>query len=191
MRTVGTIHGVAARRVGWGASGAAIALILGGCATSGSRARSDRSDQALALLLPTRIEIVGPSTRLHSPSGSGKPEVLELLLRGYTVLENPGAILVGDVRVELYTFQPASADNKGERICAWDISLRDKDQQHRFWNPIIQMYEFNLGIESAAIPRASKYVLSSTYRSPLETHLTDELVFDLTAAGGSPSTPVP
>lgn len=191
MTSVRTIRGAAARLMCGGTCCAALALVVGGCATGGPRPRADATDQALSLLLPTRIEIVGPSTRLRSPSGSGRPEVLELLLRGYTVLENPGAILVGDVRVELYTFQPASADNKGERVCAWDISLKDKEQQHRFWNPIIQMYEFNLGIEPAAVPRASKYVLSATYRSPLQTHLTDELVFDLTAAGGKTSTPGP
>lgn len=162
---------------------ALLAWVAGGCATGNTRIQPDAADQSLSLLLPTRIEIVGPSTRLRSPSGSGRPEVLELLLRGYTVLENPGAILVGDVRIELYTFQPASADSKGERLCAWDVSLKDKEQQRRFWNPIIQMYEFNLGIEAAAIPRAAKYVLSATYRSPLGTNLTDELVFDLASSG--------
>lgn len=159
-------------------------LLATGCSAPPKATSTATTDQMLTLLMPTRIEVVKPSTRVRSLSGSGKPEVLELLVRGYTLLENPGALLVGQVRVELFGYQPASANNKGPRITLWEVPLDTQEQQLRFWNPVIQMYEFQLGIEAGAIPPAEKYVLAVTYNTPLGQHLTDEIIFDLHSSAG-------
>ncbi|GIK17059.1 MAG: hypothetical protein BroJett003_20230 [Planctomycetota bacterium] len=133
----------------------------------------------LALLMPTRIEIVKPSTRLRGAGGAVRPESLEVLVRGFTVLDNPGALLVGQIRFELFMHQPASGHIEGQRIHQWDIDLGDEENQRRFWNPVIQMYEFSLGVDPAVIPPANKYVLAATLNTPLGQHLSDDLVFEL------------
>ncbi len=140
--------------------------------------------QALALLMPSRIEIVEPFTRVRSFDDDQIPDGIELLLQAVNPLDNPGLMIVGDITVELYEFIPASADQKGRRIDMWEIELRSKEDQKRFWNQITQMYEFRLGVDAELVPAAKRYVLAVTYHSPLGQHLMDEFQIDYRVASG-------
>ena len=85
-------------------------------------------------------------------------------------------MVAGTVRIELYSFVPGSANCKGARLEVWNIELLTETHQRRYWNRLTQMYEFRLGADLTAIPRAPKYVLLVTYSSPFGDRLTDELV---------------
>lgn len=143
----------------------------------------------LSLLMPSRIKIVKPFTRVKSFDDDAVPDGIELLLEAVNALDNPGLMIVGDVRVELYEYVPASSDHKGQQYDSWRISLTAADDQRMHWNQLTQMYEFRLQINPRAVPRANKYVLLVTYNSPLGEHLTDEFVLgyrDIISPPGGP-----
>ncbi|MCH7625904.1 MAG: hypothetical protein IIC83_08285 [Chloroflexi bacterium] len=133
----------------------------------------------LALLMPSKVEIVKPFTRvarIEDPHATGLDVELQLLLRAFNTLGNPGLMIVGDVRVELYEYRPAGPDSKGVQLSRWTILLDNPEDQRKYWNPVTQMYEFRLGIRREDIPSAEKYVVVVTYNSPLGEHLFDEYV---------------
>lgn len=149
------------------------ALLLCACRAPTHPVDETSQRQMIALLMPRRIEIVKPFTRLKSFDDDPVPDGIELLVRAINALDSPG-IMVGHVRVELYEYAPASAEPKGHRLEHWDIDLTSPEDQRRYWNALTQMYEFRLGVDAKAIPRADRYVLLVTYDSPLGERLTDQ-----------------
>ena len=145
-----------------------------GCASTPPATNDAAQRQMLSLLMPGRIEIVEPFTRVKSFDDDPAPDGIELLLQAVNSLDNPGLMIVGDVRVELYEHVPASADRKGRRLEQWDVKLSTTEHQRTYWNPITQMYEFRLAVDPNTIPPAEKFVLLVTYNSPLGEHLSDE-----------------
>ena len=145
-----------------------------GCATPPGITDARLQERMLTLQLPSRIEIVEPFTRIRSFDDNATPDGIELLLQAVNSLDNPGLMIFGDVRVELFEYVPASGDQKGRRIDHWGVELRTKEHQRTHWNQITQMYEFRLRVVPAVIPGSEKYVLAVTYNSPLGQHLTSE-----------------
>jgi len=126
--------------------------------------------------MPSRIEIVAPFTRIKCLSDGDEPDGIEILLQARNELGNPGLMIVGTVRIELFEFQSGTADCKGGALERWKIELLTEANQRRYWNRLAQMYEFRLGVDLSAIPRAQKYVLLVTYISPFGENITDEMV---------------
>lgn len=175
----------AARRLYGAALLPLLAAGSGGCTTPTPALDAEEQRQMLALLMPSRVEIVEPFTRVETPDPQReKPaqHAIELLIQAVNILDSPG-VMVGRVRVELYEFVPASGDRKGRRLEHWNIELSSREDQLRYWNRLTQMYEFRLGIDATKIPRADKYVLLLTYDSPLGERLTDEYVIASRAPG--------
>lgn len=147
-------------------------------------------ERALALLVPAKIEIVAPFTNLKSfakPGDSDEPDGIEVLLQARNPMGNPGLMIAGQIRVELYSYVPASANHKGRRLEFWNIELRTEAEQKAYWNRLTQMYEFRVGVDTRRIPKADRYVLLVTYRSPFDTQLSDELVLSTRPAPGAGS----
>lgn len=161
------------RSLGWVVTGL---IAGGGCATTRPAVDDAASRRMLSLLMPSRIEIVKPFTRVESFDGDDVPDGIELLLQAVNALDNPGLMIVGTVRAELYEFVPASGDRKGRQVDHWTIELTTESSQRRFWNRLTQMYEFRLGVDVSAITAADRYVLAVTYTSPLGDHFADEYV---------------
>lgn len=152
-----------------------VALIfVAGCAGPPRTTTDIAQREMLALLLPSRVEIVEPFTRVKSFDDDATPDGIELLLQAVNALDNPGLMITGTVRVALYEYLPASGDRKGRRLEHWNIDLVTIRQQREYWNAMTQMYEFRLAIDPTRIPPAKEYVLEVTYRSPLGEHLADE-----------------
>ena len=164
--------------------GVAAALLLTGCATNPPVGDETVRREMLALLMPSRIEIVEPFTRVKSFDDDNIPDGIEVLLQAVNALDNPGLMVVGRVRVELFEYIAASADPKGRRLEHWEIELSTKSHQRTYWNQLTQMYEFRLGVAPEVIPRAAKYVLRVTYDSPLGERLTDEYLIEYRPGGG-------
>lgn len=160
------------------------AITLAGCAKSPGITDARSQEQMLTLLMPNRIEIVEPFTRIRSFDDNATPDGIELLLQAVNSLDNPGLMIVGDVRVEFFEYVPASGDRKGRRIDYWDVKLRTEEHQRTHWNQITQMYEFRLRADPAVIPGGEKYVLAVTYNSPLGQHLTAECLIRYQLSAG-------
>jgi len=186
MDATGAIDGEAGtlsvfRNAGWCVG----LLVLGGtgCLPSARDADMDARHDAVSLAMPSRIEIVAPFTRIKSLSGGDEPDGIELLLQARNEFGNPGLMIVGTVRVELFEFLPGSAECKGRRLDRWTADLRTEADQRRYWNHLTQMYEFRLGVDLSAIPPAPKYVILVTYTTPFGEHISDEMVLSNGQAG--------
>jgi len=160
-------------------------LAMAGCKSSPALLNDTARQGMLALLMPSRIEIVKPFTRLRSFDSDDTPDGIEVLLRAVNSLDNPGLMIVGTIRVELFKYVPASANQRGERVEQWTVDLGSVQQQRKHWNRLTQMYELRLGVNRAVIPGTGRYVLAVTYTSPLGDHLSDEYVLgELRASSG-------
>jgi len=148
-------------------------ILVGGCAAP-QAADNAAQRKLLALLMPSRVEIVEPFTGVKSFDGDATPDGIELLLQAVNSLDNPGLMIAGDLRVELFEYVPASADNKGRRLEYWNVELASEAHQRTYWNQVTQMYEFRLEVDTSVIPPARQFLLSVTYNSPLGEHLSDE-----------------
>jgi len=168
------------------ALGIAGAILGTGCASPPRSGEGGAEREMLALLMPSRIEIVEPFTRVKSFDDDATPDGIEVLLQSVNSLGNPGIMIAGQVRLELYEHLAGSADQKGRRLEQWDVELVTARQQRMYWNTLTQMYEVRLGIDTSRIPVADKYVLTVVYTSPLGERLTDECLLRL-RAGANPS----
>ena len=157
-------------------AGAVLLLSPVGCLKPQEASDAQANRTLHELLLPQRIEIVEPFTRVKSFDDDAVPDGIELLLRAVNALENPGLMIAGQVRVELYEYVAASAEKQGSVLESWRIDLTTRAQQLAFWNQLTQMYQFRLAIDPARIPQARKFVLLVTYRSPDGETLADECV---------------
>lgn len=146
------------------------------CVQRTQEANVEHQDEMLSLLLPERVEIVEPFTRVRSFDEDERDHGIELLVRAVNALGNPGLMIVGTVRIELYEFVPAAADHKGKRLEDWTIDITDKKGQSTYWNRLTQMYEFHLKVNPERVPLASQYVLQITYEAPTGKRLFDEFV---------------
>ncbi|MFQ5591226.1 MAG: hypothetical protein ACE5HE_08700 [Phycisphaerae bacterium] len=160
---------------------AAALLMLGACAAAPRAGQEASQQQMLALLMPTRIEIVAPFTRVRSFDDDANPDGIELLLQAVNSLDDPG-MLVGRVHVDLLEYIPASGDNLGRRLDVWKIDLSTLQKQREHWNKATQMYEFLLEVNPQVLPPADRFVLRVTYTAPNGEHLTDECTIDGRAA---------
>ncbi len=155
-----------------------------GCASSHPVVDDAARRQMLTLLMPSRIKIVQPFTRIKSFDADATPDGIELLLQAVNSLDNPGLMIAGHVRIELYEYVKASGDQKGRRLESWNVDLTDEQHQRTYWNQLTQMYEFRVGVDPATVRPADRYVLVVTYDSPLGERLTDEYVIRSPQAGG-------
>jgi hypothetical protein len=165
---------------------ATITVAAAGCKSAPVAGDNGPRREMLALLMPSRIEIVKPFTHVKSFDRDNTPDGIELLLRAVNSLDNPGLMIVGQVRVELFEFVEASAEPKGRRVDYWDIDLSTAARQKSFWNQLTQMYEFRLGVDPSVLPRQKSFVLMVTYNTPLGEHLTDECVIEYGGPGVAP-----
>ena len=163
---------------------AAIPTLLCSC-TSGMKLRTESKgdDEIVSLLMPCRIEIVEPFTRVRDFDHDNSEDGIELLLQAVNSMDNPGLQIVGNVRVELYEFVEASAEKKGKRLDRWSVDLSSLELQQKHWNQLTQMYEFKLEVDPAVLPRKRKFVLAVTYNTPQGLHLMDECVLEYDIRG--------
>ncbi len=152
-------------------------LVLSGCATA-PMTQDAAQLHALSLLLPKRIEIVEPFTNVKSFDDDASPDGIELLLQAVNSLDNPGQMIVGEMRFELYEFVPASGDRRGRRLEYWDLALATEESQRDHWNQVTQMYEFRLRVDPAVLPIDDRYVLAVTYNSPLGDRLSTDCLIE-------------
>lgn len=157
---------------------------LTGCAVNTARTESSAQRKMLSLLMPSRIEIVEPFTRIKSFDNDSVPDGIEVFLQAVNFLDNAGLMIVGDIRIELYEYVQASGDRKGRRLEYWNVPLITTEDQRTHWNRVTQMYELQLRVDAEILPGSKRYVLALIYNSPLGEHLTDECTVEYNTATG-------
>lgn len=154
---------------------AALAIAALGCAPKNKAIDEPAKQEMLRLLMPSKIKIVEPFTRVRSFDADSTPDGIEVLIQAVNSMGNSGLMVVGNMQIELYEHVSGSADQKGKRLEHWNIDISRPDDQKKYWNDLTQMYEFRLGVNPAVLPAAERFVLAATYNSPLGEHLTDEI----------------
>lgn len=155
------------------------AVLLSGCAQRTNLADADARGM-VELLMPQRIELVEAFTGFRSFDRDDQPDGIEVLVRALDTFGDPVKI-AGTIRFELYSFEQASGESAGRRLCApWEVTLVTQQDQKRYWNLVTGMYEmpleFPAGFAAEAPAKERKFVLEATYTTPLGTHMTDQCV---------------
>lgn len=145
--------------------------------------------QSISLLIPAAVNIVEPFTTW---ADLGETRGIDGIAVYVQPVNRSGDAIqaAGRMYVELYAFQPGSADPKGARLELWEIPILTAADQEARWNRATQMYELRVGLSEATLGSLSagqKLVLSLTYNSPLGEHLTDEYILKLPLAVGRAS----
>jgi hypothetical protein len=168
----------AIRRVQHALAYIALPAAMVGCAQPPPPVSVEARREVLSLLMPDRINIVKSFTRAARFNSEDRADGIELFVQAVNKFDDPGLMIVGTVRVELFEHIPASGDHRGQRHENWDIDLSTSRHQESYWNGLTQMYEFRLGINPKTIPPADRYILAVTYVSPFDERLSDEFVVD-------------
>jgi len=160
-----------------------VAAVLAGACVGGCRSTTPRPpttqlarDEYLGLYQPRRVRILEDFTRPASFDDDEVPDGLEVWVRLHDGLGD-SVKGYGSFRFELYAFRQASGERRGDRLMVWDQSIGSIADQRRFWNDVMQMYEFPLRWDRP-VPPQQRYVLELVYTTPWGRRLFDQRVFE-------------
>jgi len=133
--------------------------------------------EMLSLMLPDEIKIQ-PFTKIKSFNDDSIPDGILAIVRPLDRFGDP-VKAVGLFYFELYSYQDASGQRKGERIEFWEKTIDSASEVRLHWTRA-QMYEFQLAWTkgAGAIQPDRKYLLTVTYRTPWDTTIQDERAID-------------
>lgn len=156
-----------------------------GCQSTGPDHLPRESERVdiLSLMLPAEIKIQ-PFTKIRSFDDDDVPDGIVAVVRPVDRFGDP-VKAAGFFYFELWSYQGASGDPKGQRLEFWDKTLTSADDIRLYWTRA-QMYEFQLAWTqgAGAIRPDAKYVLTVTYRSPMDITYRDEYVLTFHLGGG-------
>lgn len=137
--------------------------------------------EMLSLMLPHAIEIQ-PFTKIASFNDDEIPDGIVTVIRPVDRFGDP-VKAVGRFYFELWTYVEASALRRGERLAFWERTIGSEEEVRLYWNRA-QMYEFQLawtqGMQQLRPGR--KFILAVTYRTPWDTGIEDEYIFEFYAS---------
>jgi len=159
----------------------AVPLILAalGCRSRGPNYLPTEPErvQMLSLMLPQEIKIQ-PFTQIKSFNQDEIPDGILAVIRPVDKFGDP-VKAVGLFYFELWSYENASSERKGQRLAFWDRVIGTKEEVRLYWTRA-QMYEFQLawtqGID--LIKPGHKYLFTATYRTPWDETIRDEYVMD-------------
>lgn len=161
--------------------GAALLVMLEvGCRSSGpTKLPTERERvQMLSLMLPQTLKIQ-PFTKIRDFDGDAQPDGILAVVRPLDAFGDP-AKAVGLFYFELWTYEAATAERKGERLAYWDRLIGSAQDVSLYWTRA-QMYEFQLAWTSgiSGIKPGRKYILTAAYRTPWDETIRDEFVLEV------------
>ncbi|HSI36956.1 MAG: hypothetical protein ACAI43_19985 [Phycisphaerae bacterium] len=169
----------------------AVALVVfaGGCQPA---PREDRVGADAALFGPADLRL-HPFTAVKDFDGDAKPDGVEALIELQDRFRDPTKS-TGTVIFELYDFQQARPDPRGQRLAYWRAPLLTLEEQRARWNRISRTYSFQL--EYPGISMNKSYVLQAWFEHSGK-RLTSQVVLErqdpvkeeTTAGGGATSKP--
>ena len=157
---------------------------LAGCRAGGPDyipTEAARAEQ-LALMLPDRI-VIEPFTRIRSFDDDPIPDGILAVVRPVDPFGDP-VKAAGMFYFELYGYQNASPDRRGERLEFWEIQVDTARKVREYWSRA-QMYEFRLAWTRGAsrVRPGQRYLLVVTYRTPWDTTLQAERMLEFHRPG--------
>jgi len=154
-------------------------LGLAGCRSTGPThmpTERERVDM-LSLMLPEQIKIE-PFTRIASFDSDDVPDGVLAVIRAADRFGEP-VKAAGYFYFELWTYQDANSERKGERLAYWDRTIATNEEVRLYWTRA-GLLEFRLawtrGLE--AVKPNRKYILTAAYRPPWDETLRDEYVME-------------
>jgi hypothetical protein len=99
-------------------------------------------------------------TRVSDWTGDGTPDGIEALIELQDQFGDPTKAS-GSIIFELYTYQPYSADIRGDRLAVWTGSLQTLQDQKDHWNRTSRTYSFQLA--KPWISATTDYVLTAQF----------------------------
>ena len=146
-----------------------------GCSATGPADMPTEGERRtmVALMLPDRIKIQ-PFTKIASFDDDDTPDGILAVLRPVDKLGDP-AKAAGLFYFDLWSYQKASGDRRGEQLAHWDVTIASENDVRQHWTRG-QMYDFQLAWPEDVddIPPARKYIFTATYRTPWDQTLQDE-----------------
>lgn len=134
------------------------------------------AEELVAFYSPKRIEIK-QFTKVRSFDKDPIPDGIAVSLEALDQAGDPIKVF-GDFLFELYAYQPATMNHRGERLQIWQQPVRREDHEH-FWNKPTRSYEFFLSWEGEALAPDKKYILTASFESgPGTVRLFDEYEFE-------------
>ncbi len=142
----------------------------------------------LSLMLPQRIKIE-PFTKIKSFNQDDIPDGILMVVRAFDKFGDP-VKAVGSWYFELWTYQNASGDIKGERLAFWDRNMGSAEEVRLYWTRA-QMYEFQLAWTGSVegLQPGRQFVLTATYRAPWDETFQDQYVLEFQMPPGVLQTP--
>jgi len=131
---------------------------------------SSLTEEQVRMLMLAKIEVL-PFTKPRSWDDDAVPDGIEVVLRPLDSFGDQTKA-IGTFRFELYTYQKASSNPKGQRVGFWEEDLRTRQSQLLHWDKITRTYRFRLAWTGQS-PKPGKYVLEVTYLSPSGLRLND------------------
>ncbi len=142
--------------------------------------------EMFSLMLPSEIKIE-PFTKVRSFNEDDIPDGILAIVRPMDRFGDP-VKAVGLFYFELWEYQPASQERRGQRLEFWERSITRADDVRSHWSRA-QMYEFQLAWTQGegSIRPGRKYLFTTTYRTPWDTTIRDEYVLDFPRVGEAPA----
>ena len=146
----------------------------------------DPLDESLLFLMPAEIHIVEAFSNWADLDGEPGIDGIDVYVQPVNAAGD-AIQAAGAMYVELFTFRPASADRRGERLGIWDFDLASQEDQDRRWNRATQMYRFPVVLTEDSRPTkpATKFVLSVTHNPPVGFRRTDEYILETPLSAGA------
>jgi hypothetical protein len=151
------------RRIATRTAALVLTLTLAGCAWKGGRsgpaedaANDPQADNAGAAWVAQVQQMrVYPSTRFAREAGQPVLEARVELLDGM----GDSVKSSGQVRFELFAGDAAGQGRRtGQRLYAWDVTLRTQEDQVRYYDPVTRAYVFRLRVENLAPARKATWL---------------------------------
>jgi hypothetical protein len=176
----------------WTLGIALLACALAGCRQHGPTSLPTERDriEMLSLMLPQEIKIL-PFTKVKSFNEDELPDGILAVVRPLDRFGDP-VKAAGLFYFELWTYQNASQERKGERVAFWERRISTPQEVRMYWTHA-QMYEFQLAWAGGAeeVKPGRKYVLTATYRTPWDETIRDEYVMEFNLPPRSITTSAP
>lgn len=156
-----------------------LAALLAGCKSNPTI--TPAAGEAMSMLAVRQIKIQ-PFTKIKSFDDDKIPDGIAVVVQPTDQFGDP-VKAVGHLYFELYAYQAASGERKGQRLEFWDRTIATPADMKLYWDRTAQMYQFPLAWTQGvpAVP-SRKLILTVTYRTPWDLTLTDELIMDVPVA---------
>lgn len=86
---------------------------------------------------------------------------------------------VGLIKLELYRYELASLNHRGQLIGRWQTDLATLETNEKYWDAITRTYVFRYPLDAQQTRDAGRFVLVATMQFPNNSELTNQITLSL------------